>query len=196
MRIEICGGIASGKTTFSKLFKNTNIQPIIENFKDNPFWKPFYLNPGKYIFETEVTFTLQHYHEIKKAQEKENIFICDFSLLGDLAYARMGLTSANIRIFESIYYEILSEIKYPDLIVHLYCSPEIELERIKNRGISTEKLIEINFLESLNKEIDCLIKHVSDKTKVVTIDSGKENFIKDREVIQRLTNGVANKIIE
>ena len=69
MRIEICGGIASGKTSLAKLLEEHTIGTVIyEDFKVNPFWEAFYNNPGEYIFETELTFTLQHYHEIKKRQ--------------------------------------------------------------------------------------------------------------------------------
>lgn len=70
MRIEICGGIASGKTTLAKLLEENGIgKAIYENFEKNPFWEAFYKNPSKYAFETEIAFTLQHYHEIKKKQQ-------------------------------------------------------------------------------------------------------------------------------
>ncbi len=195
MRIEICGGIASGKTTFSKLFENSAIHPIIENFGDNPFWKPFYLNPGKYIFETEITFTLQHYHYIKKVKEKEKFIICDFSSIIDLAYARMGLTGMKLKIFEDVYNEITSELGFPDLIVFLKCNSKIQLDRIIKRKRTTEKLIDIKFLESLNNEIEYLIENHLDNQKVITIDSEKEDFLNDEKVISRLKNKIINMTI-
>ena len=122
MRIEICGGIASGKTTLAKLLSETGVESVLEDFSKNPFWELFYLNPGKYIFETEVTFTLQHYHEIKNAQEKYSRFICDFSSIIDLAYAKIGLEGNKLNIFESIYEEVISDIGQPYLIIYLRCS--------------------------------------------------------------------------
>lgn len=81
--IEVCGGIASGKTTFASLMKNIGLNPVFEDFKKSPFWEAFYRNPGKYIFETEVSFILSHYHQIKKTLEssKNNKLIYDFSFL-------------------------------------------------------------------------------------------------------------------
>ena len=58
--VEVCGGIASGKTTFASLMTRIGIDliPIFEDFKKSPFWEAFYRNPGKYIFETEISFIL------------------------------------------------------------------------------------------------------------------------------------------
>ena len=61
--VEVCGGIASGKTTFASLMTRIDLIPIFEDFKKNPFWEAFYCNPGKYIFETEISFILLHYHQ-------------------------------------------------------------------------------------------------------------------------------------
>ena len=65
--VEVCGGIASGKTTFAALMTNIGLIPVLEDFKKSPFWEAFYRNPGEYIFETEISFILLHYHQIKKA---------------------------------------------------------------------------------------------------------------------------------
>ena len=58
-RIEICGGIASGKTTLASLMKKLKVEVLFEDFKTNPFWKAFYVYPGKYIFETEINTQLK-----------------------------------------------------------------------------------------------------------------------------------------
>ena len=52
VRIEICGGIASGKTTFAVLLNSLGYDPVYENFQSNPFWEAFYTVPEKYNFET------------------------------------------------------------------------------------------------------------------------------------------------
>ena len=74
-RIEICGGLASGKTTLAELMSQVSPKPVLENFKKVPSWQAFYTNPGKYIFETEITFTLLHYHQVKiKIEKAKDIF--------------------------------------------------------------------------------------------------------------------------
>lgn len=64
--VQICGGIASGKITLTKvLCQNNNIHPLLENFTTNPFWKEFDDNPIQYAFDAKIAFLFQHYHQIK-----------------------------------------------------------------------------------------------------------------------------------
>jgi deoxyadenosine/deoxycytidine kinase len=84
LHIEVCGGIASGKTTFAGLMTRIGLKPVFEEFRTNPFWQAFYFDPAKYAFETEITFMLQHYHQIKKDQLIMGKSICcDFSFFLD-----------------------------------------------------------------------------------------------------------------
>lgn len=188
MYIEICGGIASGKTTFASLMSEINITPLFENFEKNPFWQDFYLNPGKYIFETEVTFLLQHYNQIKKRIIKEEeVIICDFSPLLDLAYAEVGLEGSKLKAFYSIYNEVKSELPPPALIVYLDCDVEIALDRIKKRSRDVESSINVDFLKNLN---NCLKSQLNDwGGKILTIDSSKNDFannISTREEMKQI----------
>ena len=81
MRIEICGGIASGKTTFAALVSRIGYESISESFVTNPFWDAFYSEPGSYIFETEITFALQQYHQVKKQLGAAKPIVCDYSFI-------------------------------------------------------------------------------------------------------------------
>ncbi len=188
-RIEVCGGIASGKTTFATLLKGAGIMTIYENFKKNPFWHAFYQNPGDYIFETEITFLLQHYHQIRKAQlNKKSVMCCDFSLSLDIAYAKMGLKGSKLKAFLSVYNEVIKEIQPPWLLIYLKCEAEAELERIRNRGRSEENLISHEFLDSLNQAIEKQVEYVAKSTKVITIDSAKKNFVDNESVKKEMIN--------
>lgn len=61
-RVEFCGGIASGKTTLTKLLQIENLTSVFEDFGKNPFYRAFYHDPVGTAFETELTFLSQHYH--------------------------------------------------------------------------------------------------------------------------------------
>jgi deoxyguanosine kinase len=179
--IEICGGIASGKTTFSTLFEIFGIDEVFENFEINPFWQKFYSNPTQYAFETEITFLLQHYHQIKFYTNKNSNFICDFSLLLDLAYADVTLQGSKKESFVSVYNETIKELPPPALLIHLVCDPKTELERIRKRGRSVESTITIDFLESLKLAIERRVSEVREKANVLTIDSDKLDFVHDEK---------------
>jgi len=194
MRIEICGGIGAGKTTLATLLINKGFNPVIENFNLNPFWESFYLNPGKFIFETEVTFLLQHYHEIKKLEKKHIPHACDFSFSQDLAYAKIGLLGNQLNIFKAVYDQIIGELLQPSLIVCLRCDVEIMLERIHKRGRDEEAKIDKNFLTSLTDAIYMEMEEVKGFTKVIFIDSDKNDYVNNFGIQQQIINEIENSL--
>jgi len=197
LHIEVCGGIASGKTTFATLMRRIGIEPIFEHFKTNPFWQAFYSNPVKYAFETEITFMLQHYHQIKKDQLIMGKSICcDFSFFLDIAYAEMGLKGSKLKAFLSVYEEINLDLPPPTLLVYLKCDAKAELERIRRRGRSVEDSISIEFLDALNRSLDRQVANIQDYSSVITIDSALKDFAHNESVKQEIINLVSNFIAQ
>ena len=192
MRIEIAGAIGSGKTSLARLLLENGYNIVFEEFKLNPFWKAFYSNPDKYNFETEITFILQHYHELKRKLEETNDIVCDFSFIQDLAYAEMGLKQSQLAIFRSVYDYIIQELGEPTLIIFMQCSVNGLLERIRLRGRQEETLINAEFLDALSKFI---VKEVNRKTankkiSFLEIDTEQINIISSfedqRYILQKL----------
>lgn len=190
--VEVCGGIAAGKTTFATLFDSFYLEPLFEDFKKSPFWEAFYCNPGKYIFETEVSFLLLHYHQIKTALESKNKLICDFSFLLDLAYAKIGLTETKLKAFECVLGEIKKELPRPDLIVHLECGAETELERIRRRARREEASINLEFLDSLNNSVLREVNTIQKSIPVITIDSSKKDFANVESVKEEMVSLISD----
>jgi len=193
-RIEICGGIASGKTTLATLLSKSGLEAIYESFESNPFWQEFYSNPVKYAYETEITFTLQHYHQIKKQPATNKPLACDYSFLLDIAYAEMGLQGSQLATFRTVYEEIQKELPPPALIIHLQCDPAIELARIRARGREVEKAITIDFLRCLNDAVLVQINKARGHVPILTIDSVKDNFADDEKVKRRMVQLVTTAI--
>jgi deoxyadenosine/deoxycytidine kinase len=193
-RIEICGGIASGKTTFASLFNRQNLTPLFEDFKKSPFWKAFYRNPGKYIFETEISFILLHYHQIKNGLKSKQKMICDFSFLLDLAYAKIGLSRTKLKAFECVLNEIQKELPEPRLIAYLKCDAETELSRIRKRARSEESSINLEFLDSLNKALQKEVAKIQDQRKVIIIDSSQKDFANDESVKKEMMELIAKSL--
>ena len=186
--IEVCGGIAAGKTTAASLFSKQETTPVYEDFKKSPFWEAFYTNPGKYIFETEISFILLHYHQIKKTIEQNHTnSICDFSFLLDLAYAKIGLSGSQLKTFECVLNEIRNELPDPDLYIYLECDAETQLERIQSRRRPEERLIDIDFLRSLNDALKTEINKL-ETAKVITINSAENDFAHDESVQSGMIN--------
>jgi deoxyadenosine/deoxycytidine kinase len=190
LRIEICGGIASGKTTLAILLKRAGIEAVLEHFQTNPFWEAFYRDPAAHAFETEVSFLLQHYHQIKIARTDEKSFACDFSLFLDLAYANVTLKGSKLKTFLAVQEEVRREVGLPDLLVHLQCGAVTELERIRRRGRAVEETITLEYLAQLNDAVALQVSHIGEQVRVLTIDSEHLNFADDQKTQQELINEV------
>ncbi len=154
----------------------------------------FYSAPGKYNFETEITFTLQHYHQIKKQAEVDKLLACDYSFLLDIAYAEIGLKGSQLAAFMSVYEEINIELSTPTLVIHLQCDPEIELARIRARGREIEKTIKVEFLRTLNEAVTEQVNKARGHLPILTIDSARNNFVDDEEVKSKLLQMVTDAI--
>ena len=139
-RIELCGGIASGKTTLAKALAMRGASSSLKSFEDNPFWSAFYEDPIANAFEAEISFLLWHYHGIKQRCHSEaSVVVCDYSLVLDLAYAATTLAADDLPVFLSVYGIISKRLPPPVLIVYLCCNAAEELRRIAERGREVER---------------------------------------------------------
>ena len=189
-RIEICGGIASGKTTLANLLGRLDINSILESFQTNPFWRAFYADPAGTAFETEITFLLQHYHQIKTAKKSENIVANDFSLYLDLAYAHVTLPHDKRKIFLSVYREVEKELGAPALLIHLKCDPKIELKRIRERGRDVENSITLEYLQLINTQLEKILIEKVHPHKLLVINSGLLDFAHEENVKQSVLDQI------
>ena len=149
---------------------------VLEQFQDNPFWKDFYKDQTKYSFETELSFHLQHYHDIKVNAEADNKLVCDYSLLLDRAYADVTLTGNKKNIFSSVADEVESEIGWANTIIFLHCPVKVLHSRIISRSRAVEAEITVEYLQLLSEAIDARVDSIREFTSVIDIDSDKLNF--------------------
>ncbi len=152
-RIEICGAIASGKTTLANAFLKFGNNIALEDFSKISMLDDFYSDPIAVSFETEISFTLQHYYQIKKALRTSKYTVCDFSSVNDYAFALAILNEEEMTIYNKIFAYIIDRIGRPQKLIRLYTSTDELLSRIKKRGRENEQSINtpelLKFEESL-----------------------------------------------
>jgi deoxyguanosine kinase len=154
-RVEICGGIAAGKTTLAQALEHGEVSTSLEAFEENPFWSAFYSEPVDNAFEAEISFLLQHYHQIKLVgRSLSSLLVCDYSLLLDLAYASTTLAAEELTAFLSVYSVVKNRLPPPMLIVHLRCDADEEFSRIARRGREVERTATLDLLMRLNAAIE------------------------------------------
>ena len=183
-RIEVSGGIASGKTTFVSGLCSDGSFAVFERFRDTQFYRAFYEDPITYAFETEIDFLLQHYHMLKRERAREKV-ISDYSLWLDRAYANTNLSGNKHRAFLAVWNEILSDIGHPALVVHLKCKPDVLMNRIARRRRPEEAGISIDYISKLNLQINSEVTRLSEITPVLEISSDEVDFSETAEGARR-----------
>lgn len=157
-RIEICGAIASGKTTLAKAFLKQEYNIELEDFSKISMLDDFYSDPLSVSFETEISFTLQHYYQIKKALQTGEYVVCDFSSVDDYAFALAILNEKEMHIYNQIFIYVVEKIGKPQKLIKLSASADELLSRIKKRGRENEQSINksslLKFEESLSRAIE------------------------------------------
>ena len=190
MRIEICGGIATGKTTLAKQLSCLGLTAIFEDFSSIAFLSDFYKDPNFYAYETEIAFLIQHVYQIKKSINSK--IVCDYSIEQDFAYALNNLPPHEMDSFEQIYRICKSKIESTTLIICLQADPTTLQERIKNRGHANEKDISIEYLSSTCTQVENRIKNIS--TPVVFFNTDRLNLL-DLTVVEKRVFPVINAYI-
>lgn len=173
--LEICGGIATGKTTLCQKLSEKGMRAIFEDFQTNPFWENFYCEPQLFAFETELSFHLQHYSSIK-INLKQKKFVCDFSLVQDLAYADINLNYRRHELFCDVANELRDEVGFPKVLIYIYCPEVVQLHRIQARNRLPERTITENYLRALNVALEKRVHQLEGVCRVVRIDSSKIDF--------------------
>ncbi len=109
----------------------------------------------------------------------------------------MGLLKNKLELFQDIHQEVTNELGLPSALIHLTCNPEIQLSRIKERSRPEERLITLEFLDSLNAAVQNEVNNIKEKIRVIEIDSGKDDLVNDKDVRSKslgLIESAMNKI--
>jgi deoxyadenosine/deoxycytidine kinase len=185
-RIEICGGIAAGKTTLARtLAALADVPVVLERFEQNPFWKLFYERPAVFVHEKNISFLAQHTGHIKEVGEYAPL-VCDYAVFQDLAYASLLKDPVHTDVMGAVYRHLYGQLPRPALIVHLTCDPQVQLARIASRGRPQEASIGIDYLAALNEAIVKQLKDASVGVIVREVCSHEMNFAVDRALATRL----------
>lgn len=190
-RIEVCGAIACGKTTLAaRISAKLNGFAVFEKFRENPFWSRFYAQPELFRPEKDICFLAHHTGEIKAAGSR--LTVCDYAPLQDLAYARLADDAAHVAMMETVYgplYECLPRVA---LVVHLKCSTEELLRRIRVRGREEELAIDAAYLEALEGALAELLDRAN--MPVLTVHSDAVDFTSEGEESDILLEAIARQL--
>lgn len=192
--ISFEGGIGSGKTSLTNYFSHRlKLKKILESYEINPFLKEFYEGESSINLETEITFLLIHFSQIKKVIKncKDPFVIADFSIEKDLVFAKLNLTNEELIIFKNVYDYIIKKIETPYLVLYLNISLEVLKQRIFQRGRDYEMNADSEYFRSINENIYQFFR-TETKCKIHFFNIDNLEFNPNNKVL----NQIESKILE
>lgn len=163
MRIEIAGALSCGKSTLAGLLAAEGYKIVYEDLSTNPYLDLRVENPEKYDFLCQRQFVLDKIASLEKADAEGVPYFADFSMAAERAYVSHYVSHRADWIGElfALIEKSEADLGLPDLVIHLQCAPEAQLERIRLRGREFEQGHDVAFVAGINELVDQQVAHVA-----------------------------------
>ena len=191
--IAVEGPIGVGKTSLTKRLAETfNYELLLENAEENPFLDRFYQNPRQHALATQLFFLFQRAQQIEESRQSdlfEPVRVSDFLIDKDRLFAELNLEKDEYNLYHKVYQHLVIDAPKPDLVIYLQAPTEVLLQRIQKRGISSEQMIESEYLNQLNRAYTEFFHYYSD-SKLLIVNSAEIDLVANDEDYDQLVTYV------
>jgi deoxyadenosine/deoxycytidine kinase len=185
--ISVAGNIGSGKSSLTRMIADKlGWEPYFESVQNNPYLRDFYKEMKRWSFQLQVYFLSHRFNTHKKIINSKKSVIQDRSIYEDVEiFARnlylMGrMEKRDYNNYRNLFYEMISYLKAPDLVVYLKADLNTLVKQIKSRGREFEKSIETKYLVRLNRSYGQWVKSYN-LGPLLTIESDNLDFVHNPE---------------
>ena len=187
--IAVEGPIGVGKTSLTKRLAETfNYELLLENAEENPFLDRFYQNPKQHALATQLFFLFQRAQQIEESRQSdlfEPVRVSDFLIDKDRLFAELNLEKDEYNLYHKVYQHLVIDAPKPDLVIYLQAPTEVLLQRIQKRGIPSEQMIELEYLNQLNRAYTEFFHYYSD-SKLLIVNSAEIDLVDNDEDYEQL----------
>jgi len=191
--IAVEGPIGVGKTSLARMLASElDGDLLLEQTEDNPFLDKFYRDTKRYAFQTQIFFLLTRYQQQKDLGQLDlfqRMVVSDYLFDRDRIFAHLNLDKDELRLYDSVYMLLEARITRPDLVILLQTRPEILRERIRTRGMRSERNISLEYLEEVAEAYRDYFFYYSDSPLLV-VDATEIDFVQNREDFEDLVKEI------
>ena len=187
--IVVEGPIGAGKTSLARRLADHLQAPILlEKPEENPFLARFYQNMERYALPTQLCFLFQRIDQVRDVVQNDLFaqrLVSDFLLDKDPLFASLNLSDDEYNLYRQIYLALKPQAPAPDLVVYLQAEPDTLIERIRKRGVETEKRIGEAYLARVTDSYARFF-YSYDAAPIFIVNADQLDFVEDEENFQLL----------
>jgi len=193
------GNIGTGKTTFVEMLsKEYSCELILEEFQDNPFLPFFYQDKERYALSVELFFMTERYKQLQRQLSNRGLFqdfvLADYSFVKSLLFAKNNLIDEEFRLFQSMWKVFNSAFPKPDILIYFHRPIDTLMKFIDIRGREYEKLIEAEYLTTIQNTYFDYFKNIL-TFPVVILDLNDINFVESPKSYDAIKHIIAQKYL-
>ncbi|MFT4672727.1 MAG: deoxyguanosine kinase [Pseudohongiellaceae bacterium] len=193
--IAVEGPIGVGKTSLAKRLGDTfNYDLLLEKAEENPFLERFYQNPRQHALSTQLFFLFQRSQQIQELRQDdlfEPVRIADFLIDKDQLFAQQNLDKDEYELYLKVFDHLTIDAPKPDLVIYLQAPTEVLLSRIQRRAIAAEQLIELEYLENLNRAYTEFFHYYS-RTPLLIVNSAEIDLVRNEDDYNQLVDYISS----
>lgn len=178
--IVVEGPIGAGKTSLARVMgERSGSSVLLEDPDANPFLPGFYQDRARYALPAQLYFLFQRVKQVHALNQSDlftSVTIADFMLEKDPLFARLTLSDDELTLYDQVYASLRPRAPTPDLVIYLQASPEILVERVRQRGVAYERGIPDEYLVRL-AETYARFFYQYEAAPVLIVNSDHLNFV-------------------
>lgn len=170
--LAMVGLIGAGKTTLARGIA-TAMQLPFHAEGHSPYLPKFYADMEKYAATIQFERFVFRYTQASNIKNLGHGGVQDRSHWEDLIFAECLHKTGKMKTEDFETYTSLMSVMplpVPTALIFLRVSPEVALERIRQRGIECEQGIDLVYLQELHAAYEAFIEEVSKKVHVVVLE--------------------------
>ena len=128
---------------------------------------------------------------VRQADMFQPARVADFLIEKDRLFARLNLDANEYALYETIYERLVSSTLRPDLVIYLQAPGDVLIDRVRQRGIAFEQLLERKYLEQLNEAYSQFF-HFYDDAPLLIVNAAAIDFANDENHYTELVDYLLN----